>query len=289
MMRSWLPRGGLPVTARLSPALVLASLRRVHRLMPSRNGYQQRGANVPRANPVWDVMDKFQAFKVVKLARTLIQDVNTQLSQSSQKQYQNAFARMQRSGLVPEEIANTQRSFYYYRAAWVHNYASDILEILNSADLAQRSGSTTDWQDMVLKLPSLIQELERYRPDPKGKHLASELDGNWAVEAEKRIAAGKKIVNHSKRVRLRGLPQNWREQMFAGLREGSKYQDIVAVLSATGARPEEFVNGIKISIGKGETLHFDIGGAKTHDGKYGQEERSFDVSIDRTELIAPAR
>ena len=229
-------------------------------------------------------MDKLQAFESIKQARSLIQGVNAQLSPSSKTQYQSAFTRMQRMDLAPEKIANTPRSFYYYRAAWVHHYATEIREILNSADRSQRSGSTNDWQDLVSKLPNLIKKLNRYPPDPAGKSLADGKVGQWAVEVEKRGDVSKKIVSHSKRVRLRGLPQDWREKMFAGLRQGSKYQDIVAVLSSTGARPEEFVNGIEVTAaGEPGTLHFTIGGAKMHGGKYGQEERSFDVEVSRIE------
>ena len=231
-----------------------------------------------------DTTDKTAGFALIKQARALISGVNASLAESSRKQYEAAFGRMKKRDATPEMMAGTARSFYYFRAAWVHHYATEIREILNAADRSQRAGSVDDWQELVSKLPSLIQELNRYPPDPLSKNLADGKVGQWAVEAEKRSAAGQKIVSHSKRTRLRGLPGDWREQMFAGLRKGSKYQDIVAVLSATGARPEEFVEGIKVTIGEFEALHFDIGGAKTHNGKYGQEERSFDVSVNRPEL-----
>lgn len=231
-----------------------------------------------------DTKDKTAGFALIKQARALISGVNASLAESSRKQYEAAFGRMKKRDATPETMAGTARSFYYFRAAWVHHYATDIREILNAADRSQRSGNVEDWQELVSRLPSLIQELNRYPPDPLSKNLADGKVGQWAVEAEKRSAAGQKLVNHSKRVRLRGLPQDWREQMFAGLRKGSKYQDVVAVLSATGARPEEFVDGIKVTIGESETIHFEIGGAKMHGGKYGQETRSFDVSVGRTEL-----
>lgn len=185
---------------------------------------------------------------------------------------------------TPESMANTARSFYYYRAAWVHHYSGAIRAILNTADRAQRAGNATRWQEAVSELPALVRELERYRPDPEGKNLADGLIGKWAVEAEKRVSAGQKLTHHSKRIRLRGLPGDWREKMFSGLRLGSKYQDIVAVLSASGARPEEFVKGIEVTLDDAGMLGFTIGGVKTHGGKYGQEERSFNVRADRQEL-----
>jgi hypothetical protein len=186
---------------------------------------------------------------------------------------------------TPEKMANTARSFYYYRAAWVHHYATKMREILNTADRAQRAGNTDAWYESVSMLPDLIKESDRYQPDPEGKHLANGMVGKWAVEAEKRASAGQKLTHHSKRVRLRGLPADWREKMFAGLRPGSKYQDVVAVLSATGARPAEFVKGIEVTLEAVGTLHFKIEGVKTHGGKYGQAERSFSVDVDRQELV----
>jgi integrase len=72
--------------------------------------------------------------------------------------------------------------------------------------------------------------------------------------------------------------------MFDGLRVDSKYRDVVAVLSATGARPEEFAKGIQVSVDDTDSLSFEILGAKTHQGKYGQERRLFTVKADRKEL-----
>lgn len=232
-----------------------------------------------------DTPDKTVSFSLVKQARALISGVNAALSDATRQQYRKAFSRMLERDSAPEKIANTNRGFYYYRAAWVHHYATEIREILNTADRLQRAGNTNAWQESVAKLPSLIKDLDRYRPDPEGKNLASGLIGKWAVEAEKRVNAGQKLTHHSKRVRLRGLPTDWRTQMFAGLRVGSKYQDIVAVLSATGARPAEFVKGIEVTLEAAGTIHFKIEGVKTHGGKYGQAERSFSIAVDRQELV----
>jgi hypothetical protein len=232
-----------------------------------------------------DTHDKAAGFALIKQARALISGVNTALSESTRTQYSKAFSRMLERGSTPEKIANTARGFYYYRAAWVHHYASKMREILNSADRAQRAGDTEAWQESVSKLPELIQESDRYRPDPEGKNLAKGLIGKWAVEAEKRVSAGQKLIHNSKRVRLRGLPNDWRGRMFEGLRSGSKYQDVLAVLSATGARPAEFTQGIEVTLEAAGALHFKIEGVKTHGGKYGQAERGFSVSVDRPELV----
>jgi integrase len=227
-------------------------------------------------------------FDVIRQAQTLISGVNASLSDATRAQYCKAFYRMQGRGAKPEEIAHTARSFYFYRAAWVYHYSTEIRQILSLADSAQSAELNQTRQELVSKLPDLTRSLELYRPDPKGKNLASGLVGKWAVEAEKRRNAGQKLHSYTKRVRLRGLPNDWRERMFAGLKAGSKYQDVVAVLSATGARPEEFNAGIAVTLESRdsvETLNFKIGGVKTHGGKYGQDTRSFNVKIDRLELV----
>ena len=222
-------------------------------------------------------MDKLQAFEFVKQARALIQGVNAQLSQKSQKQYQSGFTRMQGASLTPEKIANTANGFYFYRAALVHHHASQVRSILNAADVAARSKMEGQWISQVAQLQEHIDTLKKYRPDPNGEHLARGLVGNWAVEAEKRQRAGGKISAHSKRVRLRGLPTDWRAQMFGGLGTKSKYQAPLAVLSATGARPAELELGVKVALATDGQLVFTIQGVKTHGGKYGQEVRILTV------------
>lgn len=229
--------------------------------------------------------NKAEGFELVKYARTLIAGVNASASASTIRQYVLAFARMQGRQLTPETIANTSRSFYYYRASWVNHFSSEIRQTLNAADKAQRERNLAGWQEEINKLPSLIKELERYRPDPAGQNLAKGWVGQWSVEAEKRSRAGIKTTSHSKKSRLRGLPSDWREKMFSGLKESSKYRDVVAVLSATGARPAEFSTGIVVSLESPDRLRFHIQGAKTAGGKYGQSEREFSVRVDRPELM----
>lgn len=229
-------------------------------------------------------LDLKTGFTIVKAARALILDANKSVSDATAKQYASAFARMNAQNQVPEKLANTVRSFYYYRAAWVHHYVAAIREILNDADASQRKKDLDSWSSFIEKLPALIQQLELYRPDPHGKHLQNGRIGKWSVELEKRQATGAKVTSHSKRTRLRGLPDNWRTLMFEGVKGSSKYTDVVAVLSASGARPSEFERGIKVERDGPDKLCFTIQGTKTHGGKYGQAERSFAVRVDRPEL-----
>lgn len=236
-------------------------------------------------------MDKLAAFAIVKAARTLIQGVNVSASDSTLAQYKAAFARMERQGLTPEKIAGTARSYYFYRAALVHDAASKIRETLTVTDRAVKQGRLDEWEQGVHRLEKLSRELDRYKPDPNGKHLEQRTISHWAVEAEKRELAGQTIHSNTKRTRLRGLPDDWRDQMFANAKT-SKYRDAIAVLAATGARPAELEKGITVSLTNENTLTFTIIGVKTHTGKYGQEIRKLDIaanSVVTRHLVARVR
>ena len=229
-------------------------------------------------------MDMQQGFVSIKAARALIAEANKNVSATTARQYESAFKRMAAQNQIPEKLANTVRSFYFYRAAWVFHHVTAIRNALKDADTAQRGKDMTAWTAIVGSLPNQVQQLELYRPDPNGKHLLDGRVGKWAVELEKRLAIGITVSSHSKRSRLRGLSVNWRTQMFQGVKGTSKYKDVVAVLSATGARPSEFENGISVALESTGSLRFTIVGTKTHGGKYGQAERSFSVKADRLEL-----
>lgn len=185
----------------------------------------------------------------------------------------------------PQKIATAANGYYHCRAAWIFHFATEISVILCEAERQQKEGTKEDFKLLEKNLNELTNELNRYPPDPHGNHLAQGVTGAWTSSSVERLEAGVREKNHSKRARLKGLPLDWREQLFAGLGTDSKYRDVVAVLSATGARPAEYARGIEVSVVDSKSLRFRIWGAKTHDGKYGQEQRSFIVSADRKELV----
>ena len=218
-----------------------------------------------------------------KRAELLLRGVNDNLSCASAKQYEAAFRRMQVGARLPENIANTKAGFYYYRAAWVHHYATAVRAVIANACSRRDAGEDASALFELDALPALLESLQRYRPDPYGRHILWGHDGKWTLEAKKRRRAGVKIIKHSKRTRLRGLPPDWRSQMFHGLSPGSKHHAAIAVLSVTGARPAEFGLGIEISLKDGEALEITIQGVKTHGGKYGQQCRVLTIAPVRSE------
>lgn len=244
---------------------------------PEGNVLSSRRAHAIAANLRYRNMDKPTAYAIVKAARALIHGVNVSASESTLAQYKAGYARMERQGLTPEKIAGTARSYYFYRAALVHHVAAEIRETLTLTDRAAKQGLAGAWEQGVKRLEQLTHTLDYYRPDPEGKHLDQGIISRWAVEAEKRQRTGERIHSHSKRSRLRGLPVDWRDQMFKGAKN-SKYHNAIAVLAATGARPAEFEKGIVVSVANADTLRFTISGVKLHNGKYGQETRTLDIS-----------
>lgn len=236
-------------------------------------------------------MDKLAAFDTIRNARALVKDVNTSASEKTLAQYRAGYARMVARGLTPEKIAHTQRSFYFYRAAYVQHFAAQIDDELRLTGKAQKQSDAKSFDEGVERLTSLCRELERYRPDPNGNHLDRGLISKWAVEVEKRAKTGFKAVSHSKRSRLRGLPTNWREMMFAAS-ANSKYRDALAVLGVTGARPAELESGVIAQANEKGNLVFTIKGVKTHGGKYGQETRVIEIepkSVDAQHLMNRVR
>lgn len=229
-------------------------------------------------------LDMQAGFAAIKAARALIVDANKSVSDATARQYESAFERMSEKKQLPETLANTARSYYFYRAAWVFHHVAAIKNALRDADTAQRTKDMVRWTATVDLLKNLTQQLELYRPDPNGNHLHAGRVSKWAVETEKRSLTGNTVKSHSKRSRLRGLPADWRTQMFQGLRANSKYKDVVAALSATGARPSEFEDGVTVALESPDQLRVTVVGTKTHGGKYGQRERSFVVRVDRPEL-----
>lgn len=215
--------------------------------------------------------------ELIGQAQIVIQGVNESLSPTSAKSYTVGFARMQKTGLSPEKIANTSRSFYFYRAALIHHHASSIRSILREIDNSKECDNKLFWAEQAEKLSEHIAILKKYKPDPTRMHIKQGIVGNWSVEAEKRERAGNKIRSHSKRSRLRHLPIDWRTQMFEGIGQRSKYRTAFALLSLTGARPSEFELGINVALEKEGHLQITIRGTKTHNGKYGQDTRVLTV------------
>lgn len=87
----------------------------------------------------------------------------------------------------------------------------------------------------------------------------------------------------SKRLSLRGLPNNWRQQLVAAAASQEMTQAIL-LMAATGVRPSELEKGIEVTPIQGG-VRVMVRGTKT-DRNHGQPTRAFEVFSDLAEALA---
>ncbi len=162
-------------------------------------------------------------------------------------------------GGVAEVMTATQRPTTYYKRLAALRYCL--------------------YADLVRHLKSLHSALSA-RPVDRLQVMAirAQLQQQRAVLHEFDIARqsghpGERRKRASKRQALRGLPGDWREQLYRCAAKG-KYADAILVAALTGCRPEELRQGVHIRrvnnprSGMGE-IRFEIDGAKVkaHQGQ----------------------
>lgn len=162
-------------------------------------------------------------------------------------------------GGVVEVLNATQRppTFYKRLAALRYCLYADLVECLEglhsvlTALPVDRSQVTTI-HTQLQQLRALFREFEMAR------------QGGHTGERRKRA---------SKRQALRGIPGDWREQLYARAAKG-KYADAILVAALTGCRPEELRRGVLIRrvdnpLSGLSEIGFEIGGAKVkaHQGQ----------------------
>jgi hypothetical protein len=224
------------------------------------------------------------ASEVIRGARELIKDANRATSEATQKHYRAAYRRMEKRGLLPEGMANTKCSFYFYRAAYVHHFVGLICSTLRETDEAQQRDDLKALLEAASRLQELCRKLEVYRPDPHRIHRNEGRAGRWAEEVQKRAPSGFRPVSHSQRARLKGLPADWREQMFSiGIHR--KHATALAAMGLTGCRPAELERGVLVHANEKGNLVLRIPGAKTRGGQYGQEWRELEIEPESPDAL----
>ncbi|MCE1239903.1 MAG: hypothetical protein LWW83_08315 [Azonexaceae bacterium] len=162
-------------------------------------------------------------------------------------------------GGVAEVLTATQRptTFYKRLAALRYCLYADLVEQLKSLHSALSARPADRLQVMAIHA-----QLQQQRT------VLREFQVAW-----QRGPAGERRKRASKRQALRGLPADWREQLYQRAAKG-KYADAILVAALTGCRPEELRHGVLISwadnppSGMGE-IGFEIDGAKVkaHQGQ----------------------
>lgn len=162
-------------------------------------------------------------------------------------------------GGVAEVMTATQRPTTFYKRVAALRYClyADLVRHLKSLHSALSARPVDRLQVMAIRA-----QLQQQRT------VLREFQVAW-----QRGPAGERRKRASKRQALRGLPADWREQLYQRAAKG-KYADAILVAALTGCRPEELRHGVLISwadnppSGMGE-IGFEIDGAKVkaHQGQ----------------------
>jgi integrase len=162
-------------------------------------------------------------------------------------------------GGMAEVITATQRPTTYYKRVAALRYClyADLVERLKSLHSALSARPVDELQVMAIQA-QLQQQRAFLREFETARQSGS---------------AGERRKRASKRQALRGLPGDWREQLYRRAAKG-KYADAILVAALTGCRPEELRQGVHIRrvdnprSGMGE-IRFEIDGAKVkaHQGQ----------------------
>ena len=155
-------------------------------------------------------------------------------------------------GGVAEVMTATQRPTTYYKRVAALRYClyADLVEQLKSLHSALSARPVDRLQVMAIQA-----QLQQQRAFLRKFDMARQ--SGHPGERRKRA---------SKRQALRGLPGDWREQLYQRAANG-KYADAILVAALTGCRPEELRRGVLICrvdnprSGMGE-IRFEIDGAK---------------------------
>ena len=162
-------------------------------------------------------------------------------------------------GGVAEVMTATQRPTTYYKRLAALRYClyADLVEQLKSLHSALSARPVDRLQVMAIQA-----QLQQQRAFLRKFDMARQ--SGHPGERRKRA---------SKRQALRGLPGDWREQLYQRAAKG-KYADAILVAALTGCRPEELRQGVHIRrvnnprSGMGK-IRFEIDGAKVkaHQGQ----------------------
>lgn len=186
-----------------------------------------------------------EEFELVRQARDLLHQVaGERRSEATERQYARAWSRLRDDGRPLGEIAGTKRTLYAYRAAVRWGVAAELAGLLRERDKAQRAGDSEARAELADKIAGHLERVQ-------------------AVSAE-RWTGGRQRGPNAKRQLLGKLPPDWRERMLAAS-GGSTYAAELAVLAATGCRPEELCKGVRIE-NRPEGVSVLIEGAKVTEG-----------------------
>lgn len=214
-------------------------------------------------------------FALVREMRDWAKRCDGPRSEKTLTDYAQKYARMVRTGFLPEK-ARTAKTFYAYRAALVWATLEQARDALRRRDRAPYG--TPAWSEALADLEHARQVLRRYPPDPEREYRAhgspaftwSDLSSQMTDKPRSR--SKRRVLSY-----LHHIP-DWRERLFQHI--PYRHKAAAAICALTGARPAE-VRGVEI-VRYGEGLLLRIPGAKltSHSG---QPERALLIGLDSVE------
>jgi integrase len=160
-----------------------------------------------------------------------------------------------------EAITSTTRSKRTYHrrlAALRHHIKHSLDQLVPLQDTQQKLGNTIEWISTVHSIKNLIS-LNEFIENSRGICPIAE-----------------PAKRHSKRQDIRGLPDNWREQMLSEF-ANSKYRTDFMIAAITGCRPAELEKGIEIKA-TATSITLKLEGAKVKE-QQGQPWREIQYAI----------
>lgn len=220
--------------------------------------------------------DRAAEFALVRELREWSKRCDGSRSEKTLADYAQKYARMVRTGFLPEQ-ARTARTFYAYRAALVWATLEQARDALRRRDRTPYGSPA--WSEALADLEHARRVLQRYPPDPEREHHANGSSAfTWSDLATNGMEKPRSQSKRRVLAYLHRIP-DWRERLFPHIPE--RHKAAAAVFALTGARPAEVARGVEI-IREGEGLLLRIAGAKLslHSG---QPERALLVSLESVE------
>lgn len=190
------------------------------------------------------------------------------LKPSTRRNYEQKIDRMARENKRPEEITGTQKSFYAMRAAAIFGAKTDIKQGLAERARAYKSGDKPSAILAEDRIRKGVETLARY---PVGGTKAENLQRENVITVRQKQSEN----SNGKRDAIADRDPNWRDKVFDQARPADR--DVLAIMGATGARPEELHKGVAVEKSANGDLTFHIKGAKV-DGERGYPDRHITVS-----------
>ncbi len=190
------------------------------------------------------------------------------LAPSTLQNYERLFNAMVRDGQTPMERAGTLGSYSTFKAAWQFGHTREAIKLAERAREIiglVKSGSRTS-NDVQPILDPILNQGQKHLD---AITLANSEPDRTVLATKKKRSAG------STKHRIPRLKTGWRDELLQhAIDHNSKYALAIAVMSLSGARPAELETGVTCIIDD-QRIRIEIHGAKTHNGTYGHETRSF--------------